>query len=162
MDPKSSFQYAIDTSARCVLAAWVGDVNAQRLADSDRKILADPQFLAGMQFLIDFRAAIFVEADFSMLGRMVPLVRELDAERHNSRSAIVVGSRFDYGVVRQLCLLLDSPSAGGKIERQPFYELEDACAWLGVPVEVLDRLPVVTSRETRTPQETVEAGDRAS
>jgi len=161
MDPKSSFQYVIDTSAQCVLATWVGDVSAQSIAESQRKILADTQFLAGMHVLLDCRAAIFVEVDLFTLNTIVPLFREFDSQRHESRSAFVVSSSFDYGVIRQLGLLLDAKSAVEKIDRQPFYELEDACAWLGVPLEVLDRLPVVMGCETPTPR-AVEATARAS
>ncbi len=54
-------------------------------------------------------------------------------------------------LMRQFNLLHAGPE-DGPIDRQPFYEPEDACAWLDLPVDVLEHLPVVDSLALSEPQ----------
>lgn len=45
----------------------------------------------------------------------------------------MVSSIFDYGVMRQFFLLQELPEEE-QIDRQPYYEMNDACAWLDLPL----------------------------
>ncbi len=143
MSPKTSFRFVIDERAKCVLVAWAGGIQAQSMAESLRTILADPLFEPGMRFLHDCRRATFSEVDLVTLGKFVPSARDYDSKRGVGRSAVVVGTSLDYGIVRQFALLvhgLDQMEA----DRQPFYEMEDACAWLDLDSDVLESLPVTS------------------
>ena len=133
------FEFEIDALSNCVVVTWVGDVDLETLVVSQRQILSDSRFKAGMDFLIDGREATLVGVDYGAIrAKILPVVREFAPQRGGSRSAIVVSSTKDFGIVRQLgSVLAEAPC---DVDRRPFYEIVDACAWLGISVDTLTRL----------------------
>lgn len=124
-----AFRHTIDPKAQVIFAVATGTISPGEALEMCGVIQADPAFSPSLNVLLDLRGArvVWDHAALRRMGECRPFARR-------SRRAIVVPDDLHYGLGRVYGALADP--AGG--ESLPFRTLEDACAWIGVPVPAAD------------------------
>jgi hypothetical protein len=94
-----------------------------------KSLLADPDFRAGLHYLVDWRDGD--ESNTSEEVRMMADAVRRESDRlAESRFAIVVRSDVQYGLTRVFAAFVgDAP-----LEFRTFRKIDDACRWLGESV----------------------------
>lgn len=116
-----------------------GELSVPHLLSGMERIFEDPAVEPDMSYLHDWRGVVFSPSmDFRSLSGYARVQGEkLAGRREGARVAILLGGGEAYGITRQAVALLDQVTPAG-IERRPFMDLDEACAWLGVDPRVVD------------------------
>jgi hypothetical protein len=103
-----------------------GPAAAEGLVACVNELVADPRFRPGARVLIDDTDLDFTPLQAQDVRNVAQTVIRVDERLGSSRVAIVVPSTFAFGLVRMFELL----AGEAKVEVKPFYDLDDAVAWL--------------------------------
>jgi|GEM_PF-1935140 hypothetical protein len=103
------------------------------IQNSFREAFDNPKFETGFNFLRDCRdASLPEEWTFSrMVHITTPMMVENVPKMRRCKIAWLVKSKLDYGIINQVRLILETQTP--EIDRRPFYTLENAYTFLGVP-----------------------------
>ena len=128
-----NFQYAVYPEAGCVCTRFDGDFHVETFVRGLQQIFSDAAVTPELNYLHDWRRARFSKSmDFRTLASHVRLQGDrMQGDRAGARVAIVMPDDEAYGIARQTIVLLEQ-AGGAEIQRRPFLDVDEACAWLGV------------------------------
>lgn len=129
-----SIRYRIVEAEALVVTTFAGRVTDAELLEHDRLIAADPAVPRGHRELVDLRAVTSVDVSPEGLAALV----ERDARRPEiaeTRLAIVAPRDLAFGFGRAY----QARSLASRPEVEVFRTAEAAAAWLGVPLEAVER-----------------------
>jgi hypothetical protein len=132
------FQYAVYRDEGCVCTRYDGDFHVETFVAGLQAIFADGAVTQELNYLHDWRRARFSKSmDYRSLASHVRLQGDrMQGDRAGARVAIVMPDDEAFGIARQTIVLLEQ-AGGAEIQRKPFLDLEEACAWLGVSSDSL-------------------------
>ncbi len=108
---------------------WIvfsGRVSMGKLGAAHDVFTAHPEYVDGIDELLDFRATSVSDLTQKEID-MVRLFMREQPSRHNSRSAVLVGSQLEFGLMRMMGANLD---VDVPMSRGVFYSVDEALAWL--------------------------------
>jgi hypothetical protein len=118
---------------RLVVARASGPIDLESSSAFRRELEAHPDFRPDFDQILDFRLAVGSLPDFEGLR----FLASTDPFSRGSRRAFLVAGDLLFGLVRTYGALQE-----GSSEVRPFRSAGEACAWLGVPADVLEEAPV--------------------
>ena len=107
---------------------FLGEVTAERLGTAHGEFTRHAEFVPGIDELLDFSRTsikLLSQKDIAQIRRFMGERRD----RHHIKSAIVVGSKVDYGVGRMFGSLVDV-DADVPVEYRACQSLREALEWL--------------------------------
>ncbi len=127
MDPRSADAHITHTIADgIVYLEYVGAVRSHHIVQSREAFLADPNYAAGMSFLVDLSDASFERLTLDELRHAGDHGRSIDERLGKHRTAIVAPRDLEYGVSRMFEILGERPN----MSLQVFRDRSDALTWL--------------------------------
>lgn len=119
------FDATINPDQRFGIVHVTGAVTRDEYEPGIQRLLDDPRFTAGMALIFDLR-----QADLTALRaddfRHFQAVNQMMASRRGvGRSALVVSSALQYGMMR----MYGSLAATANLKNELFHSVEDAVAW---------------------------------
>lgn len=130
-DPMTWYRFSVDAERKLVVVTVRGDLNPVAIRRFRRELEAHPDFKPSMAQLADLRDANGDQA-FAFL-------RELlvdDPFGSGARRACVVARDVDFGMMR----VYGAHAESKDMEFVPFRSLPEACEWLGVPLDAVERI----------------------
>ncbi|GEM_PF-1746239 len=125
------YRYSVVPEHKCVFIERGGKFSAGHFVQALGKIINDPEYKPGYNFLTDARKMDYAEANFAVLSHQVDLWEDISTKLDKCKLAFLHASQVNYGVSRQSKALFETEN----IDRKPFYKLEEALDWLGLPHE---------------------------
>ena len=121
---------------------WItfrGEVGLGRLQRAHEAYVSHPDFVPGTDELLDFSATSLKQLDSEQIEAIRKYATS-QPDTHNCKSAIVVGSKLEFGLTRMMGARLDRDVP---VTRGVFYSLRDALEWLrpGEAEELLAAYP---------------------
>ena len=119
--------FTLDSDARIRTAVYTGIVDDAELLQAYQGLLAEPDYDATVDDLVDLRQVERLEISREALGGVIAMYTPVDQMGVNTRLAIVAASDFTFGMSRMYELLRgdDVPE-----EVHVFRSHEEAVAWL--------------------------------
>ncbi len=124
-------RYRILKSANLVFVERSGEFVLGNFASFMAGFLDGPDFVPGMNFLIDQRQVTFPNVRYADVATMTPIWERLHERMGPCRMAFVHAGDGPFATGRMSAAVLGI----GPVERAPFREIGPALKWLGVPAE---------------------------
>ena len=134
-------RYEIDADAGLVVVHLSGLVTGAELFAYYAALAADPAVRPGLAVLADCRD-VTTGPSFTEMVAIANAKGLLPDDLRPTRAAVLVSRSLIFGIVRQFAALADRVG----IRVMPFYESEEAHAWLGVHNKPTDCREVTTIR----------------
>lgn len=127
--------YKIDKKSGTVLYRAAGRVADQDMIALSRAAGRDPEYVGGLNGLVDARGEAF-ELDISAIGlrNLADFNRDFPRDLNHARMAIVANSDLAYGLSRMMQAYAEDLSPDYSV----FRDMAEACRWLGIPPTVCD------------------------
>ncbi len=86
------YKYSIVPGHKCVFIERGGDFSAGHFVQTISKIIADPDYKPGFNFLTDARNMDYTDANFAVLSHQVDLWEEISGRLDKCKMAFLHGS----------------------------------------------------------------------
>jgi hypothetical protein len=120
--------FALDPANRVRTAQYTGIVDDTQLLQAYAALLADPDYDATFNDLVDLRGVARLEVSAEALRQLISMYTPVDQLGVRTRLAVVAGSDLTFGMSRMYELLRGD---GIPEEIRVFRSYDDAVAWLG-------------------------------
>lgn len=120
--------FALDPANRVRTAQYTGIVDDTQLLQAYAALLADPDYDATVNDLVDLRGVARLEVSAEALRQLISMYTPVDQLGVRTRLAVVAGSDLTFGMSRMYELLRGD---GTPEEIRVFRSYDDAVAWLG-------------------------------
>ena len=127
------FTYRVDPAHQIGLVAWRGRVSGEQIIEAMDALFGDPAWQPGFRHCWDGRAISELVLDLPETGAIVKHLREMAGQMGKGRAATVNPAEIHWLAARTLIVM----SRLGLPEAKVCTTLNEAAAWLEVPVEVL-------------------------
>jgi hypothetical protein len=124
-------RYRILKAVNLVFVGRSGEFVLGNFAGFMARLLDGPDFVPGMNFLIDQRRVTFPNVRYADVATMMPIWERLHERMGPCRMGFVHTEDGPFATGRMSASVLST----GPVERAPFREIGPALKWLGVPAE---------------------------
>lgn len=124
------YRFNIDTAVNTAFVQFYGDYVREDGIEASRKILVDPAYIRGLNFLKDYSAIrVPKDYDFRFAAAAQSRHAQVYAQVPLFRNVLVAEESAVFGTLRQYCTLSES----GPVDNRAFQSLSEATKWLGLP-----------------------------